>query len=120
MTPNTPHPNHHRPRVLIIGGGFGGLSAATALADAPVDVLLVDRSNHHLFQPMLYQLATGIVSDGEIAPPLRGVFAHQDNAQTRLADVESIDLPRRRVTVPASPRTLEPGVVLRLQERREG
>jgi NADH:quinone reductase (non-electrogenic) len=58
-----------RHRVLIVGGGFGGLFAAKFLKRAPVDVTLVDRTNHHLFQPLLYQLATGILSEGAVAPP---------------------------------------------------
>jgi NADH dehydrogenase len=85
----------NRPRVVIVGGGFGGLSAARALAGAEVDVTLVDRINHHLFQPLLYQVATGILSDGQIAPPLRGIFSDQTNLQVRLAEVTGFDLERR-------------------------
>ena len=62
-----------RSKVIIIGGGFGGLNAAQALKSAPVDVTLIDRHNYHLFQPLLYQVATGSLSPGEIAAPLRGV-----------------------------------------------
>jgi NADH dehydrogenase len=61
-------------RVVIVGGGFGGLAAAKALGDAPVEVTLVDRRNFHLFQPLLYQVATGSLSPGEIASPLRGIL----------------------------------------------
>ena len=82
-------------RVLIVGGGFGGLYAAKALRRAPVEVTLVDRANHHLFQPLLYQVATGILSEGEIAPPLRGVLRRQPNARVLLADVGSFDLDAR-------------------------
>ncbi len=64
-----------RHRVVIVGGGFGGLYAARALATADVTVTLIDRVNHHLFQPLLYQVATGILSEGEIAPALRGCCA---------------------------------------------
>ena len=64
-------------RVVIVGGGFGGLYAAKALRRAPVEITLVDRANHHLFQPLLYQVATGILTEGEIAPPLRGVLRRQ-------------------------------------------
>jgi NADH:quinone reductase (non-electrogenic) len=85
----------NRPRVVIVGGGFGGLSAAKALAGAEVDVTLVDRINHHLFQPLLYQVATGILSDGQIAPPLRSIFSDQANLQVRLAEVTGFDLERR-------------------------
>ncbi len=85
----------NRPRVVIVGGGFGGLSAAKALAGAEVDVTLVDRINHHLFAPLLYQVATGILSDGQIAPPLRSIFSDQANMQVRLAEVTGFDLERR-------------------------
>src|SRR5215813_8180674 len=80
-----------RPKVIIIGGGFGGLSAAQALKSAPVDVTLIDRRNYHLFQPLLYQVATGSLSPGEIAAPLRGVLSAQKNTQVLLGDVEDID-----------------------------
>jgi NADH:ubiquinone reductase (H+-translocating) len=86
-----------RHRVLIVGGGFGGLYAAKALKRAPVEVTLVDRSNHHLFQPLLYQVATGILTEGEIAPPLRGVLRRQENARVLLADVNGFDLRQRTV-----------------------
>ena len=62
--------------MVIVGGGFGGLFAAKFLRRAPVEVTLVDRRNHHLFQPLLYQLATGILSEGEVAPPIREVLRH--------------------------------------------
>jgi NADH dehydrogenase len=87
--------NH--PRVVVVGGGFGGLSAAKALAGAEVDITLVDRINHHLFQPLLYQVATGILSDGQIAPPLRSIFSDQANLHLRLAEVTGFDLERRAV-----------------------
>jgi NADH dehydrogenase len=86
-----------RHRVVIVGGGFGGAAAARALARAAVDVTLVDRVNHHLFQPLLYQVATGILSEGSIAPPLRGMFRHQANVRVLLAEVTSIDLDARVV-----------------------
>ncbi len=82
-------------RVLIVGGGFGGLYAAKALKRAPVEVTLVDRANHHLFQPLLYQVATGILAEGEIAPPLRAVLRHQANARVLLAEVGGFDLDAR-------------------------
>src|SRR5262244_2519929 len=78
-------------KVIIIGGGFGGLSAAQALKSAPVDVTLIDRHNYHLFQPLLYQVATGSLSPGEIAAPLRGVLSRQTNTQVLLGDVQDID-----------------------------
>jgi len=80
-----------RPKVIIIGGGFGGLSAAQALKSAPVDVTLIDRRNYHLFQPLLYQVATGSLSPGEIAAPLRGVLGRQKNTRVLLGDVVDID-----------------------------
>ena len=81
--------NKHR--VIIIGGGFGGLRAAQALERAPVDVTLIDRRNFHLFQPLLYQVATGSLSPGEIAAPLRSVLSRQENARVLLGDVVDID-----------------------------
>ncbi|HEX8856177.1 MAG TPA: NAD(P)/FAD-dependent oxidoreductase [Thermoleophilaceae bacterium] len=86
-----------RHRVVIIGGGFGGLFAAKFLRRAPVDVVLLDRMNHHLFQPLLYQCATGILSEGAIAPPLRQVLRKHENVSVELANVTDIDLERRRV-----------------------
>ncbi len=87
----------HRHRVVIIGGGFGGVRAAKSLAHADVDVTLIDRTNHHLFQPLLYQVATGVLSPGQIAPPLRSLFRGQDNVEVVLAAVEEIDIERRVV-----------------------
>jgi NADH dehydrogenase len=86
-----------RHRVVIVGGGFGGLAAARALGSAPVDVTLVDRRNFHLFQPLLYQVATGSLSPGEIASPLRGVLKRQSNTKVVMAEVVGFDLERRRV-----------------------
>ena len=68
-------------RVVIVGCGFAGLFAAKALRRAPVEVVVVDRTNHHLFQPLLYQVATGVLSEGDIAPPIRDVLRHQRNAR---------------------------------------
>lgn len=87
-----------RPRVVVVGGGFGGMSAARALADAQVDITLVDRTNHYLFQPLLYQVATGVLSPADVAMPLRVLFRRQRNATVLLADVEGIDVDRRVVT----------------------
>src|SRR5215813_5834089 len=86
-----------RSKVIIIGGGFGGLSAAQALKSAPVDVTLIDRHNYHLFQPLLYQVATGSLSPGEIAAPLRGVLSRQANTRVLMGDVEDIDPVAKRV-----------------------
>ena len=86
-----------RPRVLIIGGGFGGLEAARALAKAPVDITLVDKTNHHLFQPLLYQVATAGLAAPAIAAPIRSLFRSQGNLTTLLAEVVQIDAPGQRV-----------------------
>jgi NADH dehydrogenase len=85
---------HH---VVIIGCGFGGLFAARALKRAPVRVTVVDRTNHHLFQPLLYQVATGILSEGQIAPPIRDVLRNHPALNVVLAEVERIDVDARRV-----------------------
>jgi NADH dehydrogenase len=84
------------PRVLIIGGGFGGLYAARALKKAPVDVLLVDHTNHHVFQPLLYQVATATLSPADICAPIRWLLRHQANADVLLSQVVNID-PIKRV-----------------------
>ena len=84
-------------RVIIIGGGFAGLFAARMLARAPVQVTLLDRAEHHLFQPMLYQCATGILSEGKIAAPLRQLLAKHRNVEFVIAEVNGIDAERRTV-----------------------
>lgn len=88
-----------RPKVVIVGGGFGGLFAAKFLRRVDVDVVLIDRNNHHLFQPLLYQVATGILSTGEIAPPLRDVLRKHTNVTVEIGDVTGFDLVNRRVLV---------------------
>src|SRR5262245_17827134 len=80
-----------RPHVVIIGGGFGGLYAARALKNAPVDVTLVDRTNHHVFQPLLYQVATATLTPSDIAAPIRWLLRNQKNAEVLLAEVKTID-----------------------------
>ncbi|MCZ2830842.1 NAD(P)/FAD-dependent oxidoreductase [Modestobacter sp. VKM Ac-2986] len=87
-----------RPRVVIVGSGFGGLFAAKKLRKAPVDITLVAKTTHHLFQPLLYQVATGILSEGEIAPATREILRDQDNARVVLGEVTDIDLTARTVT----------------------
>jgi NADH dehydrogenase len=88
-----------RHRVVVVGGGFGGLQAVRKLRRAPVDVTLVDRQNYHLFQPLFYQVATGALSAAEIAPPLRAVLRRQANARVLLAEVQGFDLERQQVVL---------------------
>src|SRR3954449_1650436 len=87
-----------RPRVVIVGSGFGGLFAAKRLAKAPVDITLIGKTTPHLFQPLLYQVATGILSEGEIAPATREILRGQTNARVVLGEVTDIDLTARTVT----------------------
>ncbi|HSM10638.1 MAG TPA: NAD(P)/FAD-dependent oxidoreductase, partial [Lysobacter sp.] len=90
-----------RPHVVIVGGGFAGLWAARGLAGAPVRITLVDRQNHHLFQPLLYQVATAGLSSPDIAAPLRHILRRQANVEVRLAEVTGIDVGAHRVTLGA-------------------
>jgi NADH:ubiquinone reductase (H+-translocating) len=92
------------PVIVIVGGGFGGLAAAKALRSAPVNVLLIDRSNHHVFQPLLYQVATSVLAPGQIASPLRGLLADQENTSVMLGNVTGIDPAMRHVIVDAADR----------------
>jgi NADH dehydrogenase FAD-containing subunit len=89
------------PIVVIVGGGFGGLAAAKALRRAPVNVLLIDRSNHHVFQPLLYQVATSVLAPGQIASPIRGLLADQKNTSVMLGNVTGIDSVTKHVIVNA-------------------
>ena len=86
-------------RVVVVGGGFGGLRAALGLRRAPVEVTLVDRRNFHLFQPLTYQVATGALSPGEIAYPLRAIFKRHGNVRVLMAEVSGFDLERREVNL---------------------
>ncbi len=86
-----------RPNVVVIGAGFGGIEAAKALRRAPVDVTLVDRQNHHCFQPLLYQVATAALSPADIAWPIRHILRGQDNATVLMAEVTGVDVASRRV-----------------------
>ncbi|MEQ1727869.1 MAG: NAD(P)/FAD-dependent oxidoreductase [Vicinamibacterales bacterium] len=90
------------PHVVILGGGFGGLDAARTLADAPVRITLVDRHNYHLFQPLLYQVATASLSPGDVASPIRWILRRQANARVLLADVRGIDPQHRCVQLDPS------------------
>jgi NADH dehydrogenase len=87
------------PRVVIVGGGFGGLTAAQALRRAPVKVTLIDRRNHHLFQPLLYQVATAGLNPSDIAAPIRRVLRHQKNAEVLLAEARAINVDTRTITL---------------------
>src|SRR2546425_8394094 len=89
----------HVPRVVIVGGGFGGLAAAKALGRAPVRTLLVDRNNHHLFQPLLYQVATSVLTPGQIGSPIRGILRKQRNTTVILGEVTGVDKDRRCIFV---------------------
>jgi len=89
----------HLPRVVIVGGGFGGLAVARALRRVPVCVTLIDRSNHHLFQPLLYQVATATLAPGDIAVPIRQLLRKQRNVTVGLAEVTNVDIANRRVLV---------------------
>src|SRR3954449_10308052 len=93
--------NQQRHRVVVVGGGFGGLTVTRELAGAPVDVTVVDRTNHHLFQPLLYQVAAGLLPPGLIAPALRNIIKNQGNARALLAEVYKLDLARRTVCAQA-------------------
>ena len=86
-----------RPRVVIIGGGFAGMRAARRLRNAPVDVTVLDRTNHHLFQPLLYQVATAALSPGDIAWPVRTVFRRQRNLAVVMAEATGVDTQARVV-----------------------
>src|SRR4051795_13734073 len=90
-----------RHRVVIVGAGFGGLFAAKALRRADVDVTLINSTTYHLFQPLLYQVATGILSEGEIAPPIREILRRQDNVDVKLGWVTDVDVDAKRVFVEA-------------------
>jgi NADH:ubiquinone reductase (H+-translocating) len=91
-------PRSDKHQVVVIGSGFGGLFGTKALRKADVDVTMIAKTTHHLFQPLLYQVATGILSEGEIAPPTREVLANQKNAQVLLGEVTGIDLATRQIT----------------------
>jgi NADH dehydrogenase len=88
------------PRVVIVGGGFGGLAAAQALANAPARITLIDRKNYHTFQPLLYQVATAGLSPGEIAAPLRSILQHRKNVEVLMSEVTGFDLDGRFVEMP--------------------
>jgi len=97
-----PGPTHLRPRVVIVGGGFGGIAAARGLRDVPVDILLIDRQNHHVFQPLLYQVATAMLASADIAAPIRSILRKQTRTVVAMGEVTGIDVEKRRVLTSSS------------------
>jgi NADH dehydrogenase len=92
------------PHIVIVGGGFGGLAAAKALRHTQARVTLIDRSNHHLFQPLLYQVATSVLTPGHIASPIRGILGNQENVTVILGEVTGVDKDRQCVFVSSADR----------------
>jgi NADH:ubiquinone reductase (H+-translocating) len=87
------------PRIIIVGGGFGGLATAKALKKSPAEIILIDRTNHHLFQPLLYQVATSVLAPSQIGFPIRGILAKQRNTTVIQGEVTGVDKDHKRVTV---------------------
>jgi NADH dehydrogenase len=98
IAPTTTTPQVHRPRVVIVGSGFAGLNAAKSLKHSPVDVTVVDRSNHFTFQPLLYQVALAVLSPADIAQPIRSILRHQSNTEVLMDEVIGIDAAAQRVS----------------------
>ena len=88
-----------QPRIIIVGAGFGGLAATKALKNTPAEIVLIDRTNHHLFQPLLYQVATSVLTPGQIGTPIRGIFRNQKNVVVILGDVTGVDKDKKCVFV---------------------
>src|SRR5579862_5011249 len=88
-----------RPRLVVIGAGFAGLHAALALRHLPVDVTVVDRRNHHIFQPLLYQVALAVLSPADIAQPIRTILRNQQNTEVLMDTVNAIDVQARRISL---------------------
>src|SRR5215470_9018998 len=93
-----------RPRIVIVGGGFGGLAAAKALRRTHADVVLIDRTNHHVFQPLLYQVATSALTPGQIGSPIRGILRRQKNTTVVLAEVAGVNKEQRYVVANSADR----------------
>src|ERR1700744_6019970 len=100
------------PRVVIVGGGFGGLAAARALKKVPVNVILIDRTNHHLFQPLLYQVATSVLAPGQIGSPIRGIIGQNSNTIVILGEVTGVDKDKRCAFVSSADRQNVPVVLV--------
>ena len=96
----------HRTKVVIVGAGFGGLEAAKALRRAPADVTVLDRQNHHCFQPLLYQVATAALSPADIAWPIRHILRTQRNATVLMEEVSGVDMQQQETRTPISARCL--------------
>jgi NADH:ubiquinone reductase (H+-translocating) len=96
------------PRIVIVGGGFGGLAAAKALKRTPAEIVLIDRTNHHLFQPLLYQVATSVLTPGQIASPIRNILRKQQNTTVILGEVTGVDGEKKRVFVNSADREQVP------------
>src|SRR5580698_7357293 len=92
-----PNATNSTPRIVIVGAGFGGLTAAQQVARLPVQITLVDRRNHHTFQPLLYQVATAGISPAEIAAPLREILAKHENVEVLLGEAAGVDVERKVV-----------------------
>src|SRR5260221_9905819 len=97
--------NEQLPRVVIVGGGFGGLAAAKALRRTPAEVILIDRTNHHLFQPLLYQVATSVLAPGQIGTPIRGILGKQKNTTVVLGEVSTVNKEQRYVVASSADRS---------------
>ena len=97
--------SQNKPVVVIVGGGFGGLAAARAPKKAPVNVILIDRNNHHLFQPLLYQVATSVLGPGQIASPIRGILKNHDNTTVLLGEVTGNNVEARSIIADSADRT---------------
>ena len=95
---------HQLPHVVIVGGGFGGLAAAKVLSKTPAKVILIDRTNHHLFQPLLYQVATSVLTAGQIATPIRSILRNQKNTTVIMGEVTGVDKDQKCVIVSDSDR----------------
>src|SRR5271155_5999764 len=87
------------PRVVIVGGGFAGLAAAKALRKTPAKIILIDRTNHHLFQPLLYQVATSVLTPSQIATPIRSILRNQKNTTVIMGEVTGVDKDQKCVIV---------------------